>query len=1024
MDAPTIEQLSEPSSLPEQIDAWLIALDAQGVKVDIEQRVRLNGLLLGLIAEKRFPCDPKILCRLMTPIVAGSPDQQTICETTFKSILAPKQKISTVDLPGDADATRDDRNQNWGLPSWSVRALVGGAIALTLLLGLYLALFHSPSGREDPPDPKPASSITMLAMNVDWIKNYPIDELQPPHQTPWNRSLRWYYTEYGAEKWIALLLPWLIWAGFLGFLYSHVIAFLRREALKQNLQTLDLRLGNVNAQFGDRQLIAGLQPLRTLPRTHLQIFDAERTAIASAEAAGLFQPRFKEVAVPTDFVILLDRRSARDHLAAYNAEVVRTLRNAGLAIEVLEFNRDLTLCLFTRIGEFVSLDGVVRRFPDSILLIFAAADQLVDPSYHQLLPAVNVLRDARHVVLLTPDDSAKSPLEDSLARRLGISIVRTTPAGLIELTSLLVPVRGSNSATRPVSDGRRYSVAALLAFFAQRPGRWMQTVAPPRADRLQLLEHLRRTLPPQILSWLTATAIYPELRWLLTLSLRRGVADPGQSGRTMDRNLLAISRLPWFRSGWMPDWVRTLLQQALSGREKHLVRRVILDALGLRDRRVKPSTEDMRINLDEDHVERREHLKTDGILLRYLLPLVQRSQRLFTLPESAVRKLMRKPLQRLAGVAAAAMLVAAATSFAALSLVPIDECDLLAASINDNARIGPGNAADMLSYPGYFERTLKACTKAVAREHERAVATGRPENGRFLYQLSRLDADYTVSFVQALQAAGMGYAAAYHSLGSYYHNGLGVQKNTDLTEQNYKRAVELGNVFSLGGLADVALERHDFQKAFDYLTAYVHAGGAQTLRLALFYKRSGEYKLPSVPRDMKKYVNLLELGVRRGDGNAANDLGVYWFDKGEYAKANELYELGVRWMRDKTAAANLAVNYMKGNVGSGRERDFGKATYFAIFGAQLGSDHATDTLYELISSNHAAFKVGYGPPASFDSVELAKLLATSGGAKEQVKLAKILEARGNLTEARFWYSKAAENGDTEAKDALKRLEVQ
>ena len=60
---------------------------------------------------------------------------------------------------------------------------------------------------------------------------------------------------------------------------------------------------------------------------------------------------------------------------------------------------------------------------------------------------------------------------------------------------------------------------------------------------------------------------------------------------------------------------------------------------------------------------------------------------------------------------------------------------------------------------------------------------------------------------------------------------------------------------------------------------------------------------------------------------------------------------------------------------------------------------------------------------SFDSIELVTQLAKSGGAKEQVKLAKILEARGNLTEARIWYSKAAENGDTDAKDALKRLEV-
>jgi hypothetical protein len=84
-------------------------------------------------------------------------------------------------------------------------------------------------------------------------------------------------------------------------------------------------------------------------------------------------------------------------------EVVRCLRDVGLSIEVLEFNRDLTLCNFIRSKEFVRIDHLVRRFPDSILLIFASADQLIDQAVHRLLPAVKVLKEARRVFLLTPE---------------------------------------------------------------------------------------------------------------------------------------------------------------------------------------------------------------------------------------------------------------------------------------------------------------------------------------------------------------------------------------------------------------------------------------------------------------------------------------------------------------------------------------------------------------------------------------------------------------------------------------------
>jgi hypothetical protein len=72
----------------ERLDAVLDALTAQGLVIDIEQRVRLNGLLLRLITEQRLPVEMHDLGRLITPVLAGSPAEQVLCESTFKKVFA------------------------------------------------------------------------------------------------------------------------------------------------------------------------------------------------------------------------------------------------------------------------------------------------------------------------------------------------------------------------------------------------------------------------------------------------------------------------------------------------------------------------------------------------------------------------------------------------------------------------------------------------------------------------------------------------------------------------------------------------------------------------------------------------------------------------------------------------------------------------------------------------------------------------------------------------------------------------
>ncbi|MCP4697176.1 MAG: hypothetical protein GY862_10045, partial [Gammaproteobacteria bacterium] len=77
--------------------------------------------------------------------------------------------------------------------------------------------------------------------------------------------------------------------------------------------------------------------------------------------------------------------------------------------------------------------------------------------------------------------------------------------------------------------------------------------------------------------WLAACAVYPELRWPLTLELGRHVTD--ENNALIKFCLSRLAPLPWFRQGEMPDWMRLALLEALSKEQERLVRRIVGEVL-------------------------------------------------------------------------------------------------------------------------------------------------------------------------------------------------------------------------------------------------------------------------------------------------------------------------------------------------------------------------------------------------------------------------------------------------------------
>ena len=71
-----------------------------------------------------------------------------------------------------------------------------------------------------------------------------------------------------------------------------------------------------------------------------------------------------------------------------------------------------------------------------------------------------------------------------------------------------------------------------------------------------------------------ACAIYPQISRAITLSVLDVLLAGDEIGRrrALDEQLPALSRLPWFRYGYMPDWLRRLWIAALPADVDHALR--------------------------------------------------------------------------------------------------------------------------------------------------------------------------------------------------------------------------------------------------------------------------------------------------------------------------------------------------------------------------------------------------------------------------------------------------------------------
>lgn len=360
------------------------------------------------------------------------------------------------------------------------------------------------------------------------------------------------------------VLPWLVLAGWwVGWRRRDQAVFDRRLSPRPpDLRELPLPPG-VRHALPSLPIRPLARDLRRLRLVHSRQLDIARTLQATLRRAGWYTPVFGS-RVESEYLVLIDRLSPRDHQARLADELVRVLGDAGVGFERLYFDGDPTLCRRPPIpgrmalAPTVTLAELAVRFAEHRLLVFSDGQVFFDPFTGQPAGWLSTLGKWPEKCVMTPNPVAHWGRTEWAIERLGFAVLPVNAWGLRLL--------GEHFRDRQFSVLSAPGLAAAeLPVHEVGRTRWTERVAPTEARVRRLCDELERDLGAEGFRWLTACAVYPELHWSLTLQLGiRLVPDPA----ARDALLARLVRLIWFRGASMPDWLRRALLMRLPVAER------------------------------------------------------------------------------------------------------------------------------------------------------------------------------------------------------------------------------------------------------------------------------------------------------------------------------------------------------------------------------------------------------------------------------------------------------------------------
>lgn len=260
--------------------------------------------------------------------------------------------------------------------------------------------------------------------------------------------------------------------------------------------------------------------------------DAAKSVQATIKSAGFPQAKFRPTFRQAENLVLIERESRRDHLARLFGDMTTSLRKYGMHSDVYYYHGDPRVCEREDGSGRVGLAKLAARHGDSRLLLYGTGRRFIDLVSGRAPKWAELLRRWETRINVTPIPP-RNWGETEFVVSDSLTVTYAEPGTIV-------------SAVQSVAIGQTHSLDRVT-------------------DRLvadtNSVSALRQQLGEPVFQWLCACAAYPELHYQLTLRLGSFLGPFSYS------DSLRLFRLPWFRTGAMPDEVRLMLLAELKNKE-------------------------------------------------------------------------------------------------------------------------------------------------------------------------------------------------------------------------------------------------------------------------------------------------------------------------------------------------------------------------------------------------------------------------------------------------------------------------
>ena len=535
--APT-RSTTEPLTMFSQLFA---ALRARGFEVGTAEYLKAHQVIRGLAG----PVHPRRVKHLIGPIIVRSLDEQKRFYALFDEVypeLSVDEPAVAAHGPGVDDVevpTVPLRVTSAKRARWAAATLgVVGVVVATIVIS-------RPSPDASAPTPTEVTG--------------PDAGVQPPTPQPQGPTARGPLGE--APFSVRPTREQLLWLTLLGPLLVFTLLELRARRLRHAVVESHRSRGKpltwqtferdaVTHFYDTGEVRASVRALLRREAGEAKYLSISGTIRDTIRALGYPRLRFEPRTRAPEYLVLIQRYTARDHQASLTDHLISSLEAEDLPVERFYYDSDPRVC-YRAMGEpAVRLEELAYRYDTSRLLIFGDGAGLLHPLTGQLERWVEDLVAWPRRAFLTPvPPGLWAAREVQLAAHFVVA--PATPAGLESTVDLFEPDAQWSLPT----DGDAPKSALSLSANAS-------------------IDEIESCIGPSAFRLLTACAVYPELHWDLTVQFA-SLPEVGRDGID-DAELARLFLLPWFRRGRIPEDVRVALLERVEPDAETATRREII----------------------------------------------------------------------------------------------------------------------------------------------------------------------------------------------------------------------------------------------------------------------------------------------------------------------------------------------------------------------------------------------------------------------------------------------------------------